>query len=94
MYILCIATHFVDSENMLTEQVVSQKIRIRQCLVLWYVSYCAVECCSSCHVIVYGKSESGKGVSTVERKKLLKFMYFVKIRGDEFAVLSQEPSPV
>lgn len=27
-----------------------------------------VECCSSGHVNVFGKSESGKGVSTVEKK--------------------------
>jgi hypothetical protein len=68
MNILCIATHFVDNENMLTEQLVSQNIRIRQCLVFVYMSHWMVECCSSGHVNVCGKSESGKGVSTVEKK--------------------------
>jgi hypothetical protein len=68
MNILCIAMHFVDSDNMLTEQLMSQNIKIRQYLVFLYGSHCMVECCSSCHVNVCGKSESGKGVSTVERK--------------------------
>jgi len=40
LYTLCTATHFVDSENMLTERVVSQNVKIRQYLVLLYVSYC------------------------------------------------------
>jgi hypothetical protein len=53
---------------MLTEQLVSQNIRIRQCLVFLYTSHCMVECYSSCHVNVCGKSEPGKGVSTVEKK--------------------------
>lgn len=68
MNILCIATHFVDSENVLTEQLVSLEHKNKTVSCVFYESHCTVECCSSCHVNVCGKSESGKGVSTVERK--------------------------
>jgi hypothetical protein len=53
-----------------------------------------VECCSFCHVNVCGKSRVWERSQYSRKEKLLKFIYFVKIRGDEFAVLSQEPIPV